>query len=144
MRQYRKWTFFLILGLVGGMQGVRGQTPTPPPRLFFTDLTSGPNTGGENNNGAFVTLYGNNFSTNPTVTVGGGSAIVKLQPSSYLWYQRMTIQLAPRAGTGNIVVTSSGSASNGLPFTVRTGNILFAGTLAGDYATIRACRDVLL
>jgi hypothetical protein len=42
---------------------------------------SGPNSGGQSNNGAFVTLYGNYFGSNPTVTVGGGTAIVVAAPS---------------------------------------------------------------
>lgn len=96
-----------------------------PPTLFFVDLESGPKTGGENNNGAFVTLYGNNFGANPTVTVGGGQALIKLQPSTHLWYQKMTIQLGPNANTGNIILSNSNGSSNGLPFTVRTGNIYF-------------------
>ncbi len=28
------------------------------PRIFYTDLVSGPANGGQNNNGAFITLYG--------------------------------------------------------------------------------------
>ena len=105
-----------------------------PPTLFFTDLESGPKTGGENGNGAFVTLYGNNFGTSPTVTVGGGQAIIKLAPVTYLWYQKMTIQLGASAATGNIVVTNSNGSSNGLPFTVRSGNIYFVATTGSDSA----------
>jgi hypothetical protein len=114
-----------------------------PPALFFTDLESGPKTGGENNNGAFVTLYGNNFGTSPTVTVGGGQAIIKLAPATYLWYQKMTIQLGANANTGNIVVTTSDGSSNGVPFTVRTGNIRFVGTQSGDVAGIVACKNAM-
>src|SRR6185437_1360801 len=48
---------------------------TPPPRIFFTDITSGPATGGENGAGAYVTIYGNFFGTSPgTVTIGGVKA----------------------------------------------------------------------
>ena len=31
------------------------------PTIHFSDLTSGPNTGGENNAGVIVTLYGSRF-----------------------------------------------------------------------------------
>jgi hypothetical protein len=106
-----------------------------PPSIFFTDLTSGPNSGGENNNGAYVTLYGNNFGTNPNVTVGGGQALIKLQPSSYLWYQKMTIQLNASSQTGNIVLTSSNGTSNAVPFTVRSGNIYCVSTSGSDSTT---------
>jgi len=102
------------------------------PVLFFSDLDSGPKTGGENNNGVYVTLYGNFLGSNPTVTVGGGQAVIKLQPSTYLWYEKMTIQLGPNAQTGNIVVTNSTGSSNGLPFSVRSGNIYFVSTSGSD------------
>src|SRR6185369_12965536 len=65
---------------------------TGAPTLFFTDIDSGPKTGGENNNGAYVTIYGNNFGSNPTVTVGGGSVTIKSAPSTYQSYQKMSIQ----------------------------------------------------
>src|SRR5579872_1205465 len=52
-----------------------------PPTIFFTDLQSGPNTGGESNNGTILTIYGKNFGTTAgTVTIGGG-AVAKV----YQW-----------------------------------------------------------
>ena len=102
------------------------------PAIFYTDLDAGPKAGGENNNGAFVTIYGNNFGSNPTVTVGGGQAVIKVAASSYLWYQKLSIQLGPNAQSGNIVVTSIGRTSNGVPFTVRSGNIYFVATNGND------------
>ncbi len=128
----------LIIGF-GTVANAQAAAPT----IFFSDLESGPKTGGENNNGAFVTLYGNNFGTSPTVTVGGGQALIKLQPSNYLWYQKMTIQLGSNATTGNIVVTNSNGSSNGLPFMVRSGNIYFAGSQTGDKSSIIACKNAL-
>src|SRR5208283_5820063 len=107
---------------------------TPAPHLFFSDLVNGPNSGGQGNNGAFVTLYGNYFGTNPTVTVGGGEAIVTTPPASYLWYQKMTIQLGALAQTGNIIVSNSNGTSNGLPFTIRSGSIYFVATNGSDSA----------
>ena len=53
------------------------------PRLFFTDLTSAPNSGGETVSGfsgAYVTLYGNGFGATQgtsTVTLGGASYWVR-------------------------------------------------------------------
>ena len=47
-----------------------------PPRIFFSDLESGPNTGGQNNNGVWVTIWGKGFGATQgtsTVTVGGGA-----------------------------------------------------------------------
>jgi hypothetical protein len=32
-----------------------------PPRIFFSDMESGPNSGGQNNNGVWVTIWGKGF-----------------------------------------------------------------------------------
>jgi subtilase family serine protease len=48
------------------------------PVLFFSDITSGPNTGGENGNGAYVTIYGNYLGSSQggsTVAAGGGAMV---------------------------------------------------------------------
>jgi len=48
-----------------------------PPRIFFSDLESGANTGGQNNKGVWVTIWGKGFGATQgtsTVTVGGGAA----------------------------------------------------------------------
>ncbi|MGA1992211.1 MAG: hypothetical protein ABSH46_14260, partial [Bryobacteraceae bacterium] len=121
----------VALALFAVLPGI-ARSQTPAPRLFFSDLVSGPNTGGQGNNGAFVTLYGNYFGSNPTVTVGGGQAIVTVAPAPYLWYQKLTVQLGPRAQTGNIVVSNSNGTSNGRPFTVSSGNIYFVATNGSD------------
>jgi len=138
-RSTLKLIFSILMIGFGTVAAAQAAAPT----IFFSDLESAPKTGGENNNGAFVTLYGNNFGTSPTVTVGGGQALIKLQPSNYLWYQKMTVQLGPNAATGNIVVTNSNGSSNGLPFTVRSGNIYFAGSQSGDQPSIVACKNAL-
>ena len=59
------------------------------PVLFFSGLTSGPKTGDENNNGVYVTLYGNFFGSNATVTVGDEQALIKTAPTSWLWYPKI-------------------------------------------------------
>lgn len=117
-----------------------GQT-TQPPRIFFTDLDSGPNAGGETVSGfagAYVTLYGNYFGTaqgNSTVTWNGASCLrVVSWETTWLWYQEMVVQLGPScaAGTGNFVVTVNGTPSNGVPFTVRNGNIYCVNATTGS------------
>src|SRR5438270_4989764 len=98
---------------------------TAPPRIFFSDLESGPNSGGQNNKGVWVTLWGKGFGAaqgTSTVTVGGGAA------DNYpLWSDtRIIFQLGAGAATGNLAVNVPGvGSSNGLPFTVRAGNIFF-------------------
>jgi hypothetical protein len=124
------------------------------PTLRFSDLESGPNTGGEGNLGAFVTVYGTGFGATrgtSTVTVGGGAV------ANYpIWLNnKITFQLGAAAATGSIVVNVGGVASNGLPFTVRTGNIYFVatqanggndsnpGTFASPWRTILKAKDTI-
>ncbi len=114
------------------------------PAAFYTDLASGPNSGGENNAGAYVNIYGKSFGASQgssQVTVGGG--FVAAYP---VWSDsKITVQLGSAATSGNIVVTTGAGASNPLPFTVRAGNIYFvstngnnanAGGLAAPWKTI--------
>src|SRR5215470_5761377 len=95
-----------------------GAQQQPPPRIFFTDITSGPNTGGENNSGAFVTLYGTHFGAirdASTVTIGGQPvARYVVWGIPWLWYQKIIVQLGPRAVTGEIVVHTGSGESNGI------------------------------
>lgn len=133
------------------------------PVLFFTDLTSGPKTGGQDNLGAFITLYGEGFGAvrgTSTVAIGG------VEVAKYvLWGQdngiarsldEIVIQPGPNVVSGNIVVTVNGNASNPLPFTVRSGSIYFVipdapnaddtnpGTYAEPFKTIYRPRQVML
>jgi hypothetical protein len=106
------------------------------PRVFFSDIQSGPNTSGQNGKGVFVTLWGTGFGTTQgtsTVTIGGGAADnCPVWGAGWLWYQKITCQLGASAATGNIVVTVNGTASNPTPFTVRAGNIYFVATTGSD------------
>src|SRR5262249_59713720 len=105
--------------------------PTSP-RVIFTDLRSGPNPGGANGQGAIVSVYGFGFGASrgtSTVTIGGAQA------GSYLQWSdtKISFQLGTAAVTGSIVVNVLGTApSNGVPFTVRSGRILFVSTAGSD------------
>jgi hypothetical protein len=110
-----------------------GQSASPS--LFFSDLESGPNTGGQNNKGVWVTIWGKGFGATQgtsTVTVGGGA--VDNYP---LWSDtKITFQLGAAAASGSIVVNVSGiGSSNGVPFSVRPGNIFFVATTGNDANT---------
>jgi hypothetical protein len=130
--------------------GEAGPAPIAGLRVFYSDLESGPNTGGQNGKGAFVTLYGNGFGATQgasSVTVGGGSA------DNYpVWGNtKITLQLGAAAKSGDIVVhVSSKGDSNALPFTVRAGNIYFvtsegkdsaAGTFVAPWQTIPQAKN---
>lgn len=106
-----------------------------PPHIFFSDLESGPNIGGQNNRGVWVTIWGKGFGAErgaSTVTIGGGAA------AEYpIWTDtKITFQLGPAAKTGAIIVNQKGksakSSSNGLPFTVRPGKIYFVAVNGSD------------
>ena len=96
------------------------------PRIFYSDLDSGPRSGGENNQGAYVTIFGTGFGAargTSSVTVGGGA--VASYPS---WNDgKVTFQLGGGAASGEIRIATGGGASNGVPFAVRGGNIYFVG-----------------
>src|SRR6267378_4552079 len=76
----RRWSIMSVvaLSLLGASITV---AQTPPPIIFFTDLTSGPNSGGESVSGfsgAYVTIYGNFFGPSQgssTVTLNGANCL---------------------------------------------------------------------
>ncbi len=94
------------------------------PVIFFSDLTAGPNTGGQNNNGVFVTIWGNNFGStqgSSYITVGEG------QVNNYpTWTNTMIcFQLGPNTSSGNIILVNSNGKAVGPSFTVQSGSIYF-------------------
>ncbi len=130
----------------------------PQPQIFFTDLDSAPNSGGEKIgafSGAYVTLYGNFFGAsqgNSTVTWNGLNCLRVVGPTgsytgwgaSHFWYQKIIVQLGPGCtpGAGNFVVTVNGSASNGIPFTVRSsGSLFFVSSKGSD--SILHCKNAM-
>ncbi|MGA2736239.1 MAG: IPT/TIG domain-containing protein [Bryobacteraceae bacterium] len=124
---------FKLLGTLAlALPGLWAQAPV----LFFSDIASGPNTGGENGNGAYVTIYGNYFgaSQGSSIATAGGGVMVncKIWGAAWLWYQKIACQLGPAAATGGLVVTVNGLSSNPLPFTVAPGNIYFVSTGGSD------------
>ncbi len=137
-RQILAWGLPLLLLLLSGA-GTAAAAFAPPPALLFTDLTSGPNTGGQDNLGAFITLYGEGFGAtrgSSTVTIGG------VEVARYVtWGQdnaparqldMIVVQPGSAALSGAIVVTVGGAPSNPLPFTVRNGQIYFVIPDAGN------------
>src|SRR5947209_2018748 len=156
-----------VLPLESRAQAAPNLTATIPPRIFFSDLESGPNIGGQKNLGVWVTIWGKGFGAErgaSTVTIGGGAA------AEYpIWTDnKITFQLGPVAKTGDIVVSvrekaaragagqstvgmsnRSGQAnvaknnsggkvsSNGVPFTVRPGKIYFVAVSGSDRRTGR-------
>lgn len=110
---------FIVLLTASGL----GQPSAP--HIFYSDLDSGPATGGQNNKGAIVTIYGGGFGASrgtSAVRVGGQDA------GSYLLWSdsKIAFQIGNNAKSGDITVRVPGAdASNGVPFVVRTGRIFF-------------------
>lgn len=141
--------FFLLAGIAQA---------TTAPRVYYTDLKSGPKTGGESNNGTILTISGKYFGASQggsTVTVGGGAV------ATYKSWADGKIQVAigASAATGTVVVTVGGQASvcvntwEGCTFTVRSGNLYYlntagsdsaAGTFAAPWKTILKARSMMV
>ncbi len=139
----------LVLALVARAQGVKlglhrsrpSQAGEAPPRLFFTDLESGPNSGGEGGRGVFITLWGEGFGVSrgsSTVTIGGHEVaryVIWGQDNALARDMDMiVVQPGPNVSSGDIVVTVNGRSSNPLPFTIRPGEIFFVATSGNDDA----------
>jgi hypothetical protein len=119
----------------GGIDGGGDAGPVSlPPRIFYSDLQSGPSSGGQGGKGLFVTVYGQRFGSaqgSSAITIGGGQA------DNYpLWTDsRIVFQLGPNAASGNIMVNVAGTGpSNPVPFTVRAGGIYFVAPTGSDSA----------
>jgi len=109
-----------------------------PPRIFFTDLESGPATGGEGGLGAFVTVYGKGFGSGQgasRVTLGGVEVARVVSWGSRAparGLETIVFQPGPVARSGPLVVEAGGLASNALTFTVRPGSIYFVDPSAAN------------
>ena len=126
---------FFILFMVCSLNVISICSCGASPVLFYSDITSGPNYGGQNNKGVFVTVWGKNFGSErneSVVTVGGNN--VDNYP---VWSDSMVcFQLGSNAKTGDIILTTPLGSSNPIPFTVRSGSIYFItpeGSGTGDY-----------
>jgi len=132
------------------------------PRLLFSDLESGPNTGGQDDLGAFITLYGEGFGATrgrSTVTIGGQEVAGYVNWGEDNAVARgmdmIVVQPGPNVPSGDIIVTVNGQASDPLPFTVRSGQIYFvipaapnaddsnSGTFAEPFKTLYQPRQVM-
>jgi hypothetical protein len=95
------------------------------PHIFYTDIVTGPNTGGENNNGAYLTVFGSGFGATQNgsqVTINNVPVAVYKQWSD----TKITVQPGASVMSGAIKVTVSGQPSNtDNSFSVVPGKIFF-------------------
>lgn len=132
--------FFFILCSFSSSNQVLGQTVSTAPAVLFTDVNAGPVTGGPNNLGIPISIFGKGFGAtqgNSTVTIGG------VPVASYLiWGQNnahnpnldmIVVQPGPNVTGGAIVVTVNGQTSNSnYTFTSQHGNIYYVATNGKD------------
>jgi trimeric autotransporter adhesin len=159
--RFRRLFLTLMLGAAMAFaQAVHAQQSSAPV-LFFSDLISGPATGNTDTsysasgNGVYVTLYGNFLTNFSSVTLNGAACLtVVSNPTTWLWYQRMIVQLKSTCTSGNFVVTTAAGTSNGIPFAVTgaghiyyvstNGNDSNAGTFASPWATLLQARNTMV
>jgi hypothetical protein len=124
---------------------------TAAPVVLYTDILSGPSTGGENNNGVYLSIFGKNFGTSGL----GGSVKVFINNVEVAAYksiglsrgrqdiQQISVQVGALGGAANgvalpIKVIVDGQASNtDQMFTVNPGRLFFVDPITGvDTSTL--------
>ena len=140
----------LVIALLALGQAA-AQAQITPPAIFYSDLEGGPSAGGENNAGAYVTIYGRNFGASQGssgVSIGGSPA------ARYpIWSDtKLTFQIATGTSSGSIILTTVAGASNAIPFSIRPGTIYFVsrngsdgadGTFASPWASLLKVRNTI-
>jgi hypothetical protein len=124
------------------------------PNVLFTDVLSGPTSGGLNGLGAPITIYGTNFGASrgsSTVRIGG------VEVAAYLGWgngiaqnpdlQAIVVQPGPNVTGGPIVVTvGSQSSPATVSFTANTAKVWYIAPSGSDTATCEAaapCKSIL-
>jgi hypothetical protein len=155
MSRYLRFILFVVVGMIAALPS---HAQSNPPVIFYTDVQSGPNTGGEGNNGVIVSIFGENFGSSQggsTVTIGGGAvaAYKRWCSGCDATGQRdvISVALGSSAKSGPVVVNVGSQVStcanhdDGCNFAVRTGNIYYvspsgsdtaAGSFAAPWATL--------
>lgn len=115
------------------------------PVVFYTDIVSGPNTGGENNKGIYLSIFGKNFGASAGMGTTTRVFINNVEVDNYRYLgvskgrtdvQQITVQIgavgSPAAVPLPIKVSVSGVDSNtDRTFTVTPGAIYFVNNVSG-------------
>lgn len=110
---------FTTVLFFGGVYSSASTTQTPAPVLFFSDIVAGPKTGNSDttfgsNLGAYVTLYGNYLSNYTSIELNGSSCLTVVSgPTTWMWYQKMTVAIGSGCSSGNFSITTSGGTWSG-------------------------------
>ncbi|MGA7158714.1 MAG: IPT/TIG domain-containing protein [Acidobacteriaceae bacterium] len=116
-------------------------TSSSGPLILYTDITSGPSSGGERNDGSYLTVFGVHFGD----TQGASTVTIDGRPvAQYILWSNTKIGVqVGHVSSGPIVVSVGGFSSNSdKTFTVRSGHIYYIGPNA-DNSAPRACPEML-
>ena len=118
------------------------------PQVLYTDVTSGPTSGGEGNNGMYLSIFGRNFGSslsNVQVSLGGHAV------ASYLYLgpsrgrpdvQQLTVQVGSLGGAAQgtalpiDVIVGGVSSNTNLSFTPNPGRMLFVSHSGNDATAV--------
>ncbi|MFZ6658950.1 choice-of-anchor Q domain-containing protein [Undibacterium sp. TJN19] len=123
------------------------------PQVLFTDTLSGPTTGGENNKGAYLSIFGRNFGsasdlgTNTKVYIGDIEVanyryLGNAKSSGKTGLQQITVQVGALGGapTGTAlpvkIVFNGASSNTDNTFTPSSGRILFVSLSGSDTSAV--------
>ncbi|MBI3731545.1 MAG: hypothetical protein HY254_24870 [Burkholderiales bacterium] len=126
---------------------------SPAPQVLYTDTLSGPTTGGENNNGAYLSIFGKNFGTasdlgtNTKVYIGDKEVanyryLGSSKSSARTGLQQITVQVGslgstPAGAALPVKIVSNGTSSNtDNSFTPSSGRILFVSLSGSDTSAV--------
>jgi hypothetical protein len=154
MRTHHRATYVLRIGIAVAV--VAAALPCFPvhaatlPQVLYLDVVSGPTSGGENNNGAYLSIFGTGFGTEADLGTNTKVFINNVEVASYRYMgaskrradiQQISVQVGalgnPIPGVAlPVKVTVAGVASNtNQTFTVNPGRILFVDNVNGNDAT---------
>ncbi len=103
------------------------------PKIFYTDIMTGPNSGGENDKGAYLTVFGAGFG----VAQGDSQITINNVPvATYKYWSDTKITVQPgsevTSGVVKITVGSESFSSPAITFTVTRGEIYFVALNGSD------------
>lgn len=133
-------TILFSLAVICGVFVVSKATHAASPHIFYTDIIAGPNSGWENGDGCYLSIFGNNFGSdinNIFITIGGGQVARKIYLGPSFGrpdVQQLSVQLGSSNSSGDIVVSVPGQGSAVAPeqFMVRSGNAYYVSTSGND------------
>ena len=138
----------LMVALLACISAVRGAPVEPPPQVLYLDLVAAPTTGGENDAGAYVSIFGRHFGND----LGRVQVFFGDTPAAHYRYfgpskgradiQQITVQIGPiAAGEKAVRVVVDGRSSNAdQVFLPTPGNVLFVDNVRGRDGTAQKNR----